>query len=104
MDLRFSKVGVATPEEDGEHDHEEGVGPQVSRKGKVGVQGGRAQGILHVGQIGRLPAHDRNQRAAQAVAPRGQLGLIWIESARRAFQGSNGLASAQWSRVRLPAS
>lgn len=105
MDLRFSKIGVAAPEEDGQHDHEEGVGTQIGRESKIGVQSGGAQGILHVGQVGGLPTHDGDQKAAQAVAPDGQLALVWLESAGGQFQGSNcGQGGAQWTRARLPAS
>lgn len=105
VDLRFSKIGVAAPEEDGQHDHEEGVGTQIGRESKIGVQSGGAQGILHVGQVGGLPTHDGDQKAAQAVAPDGQLALVWLESAGGQFQGSNcGQGGAQWTRARLPAS
>lgn len=102
--VRSANVGVAAPIQDGQEDHVEGVGAQVGGHGEVGVEGGRAQGVLHEGEVGRLPAHDGEQVVAHRMAP-------WWQSAsvcRRtlaAVAGSWGrILGAQWLWCLLPAS
>ena len=85
--VRSANAGVAAPVEDGQEDHVEGVRAQVGRDGEVGVEGGRAQLLLHQGEVGRLPAHDGEQGIADLVAPRGQASRIW----------GDGLAT-RWAR------
>jgi hypothetical protein len=71
-DLRAGNLGVSTPEQNGQGYHVEGVRSQVRRRSEVGVEGRRAQFLLHEGQVGRLPPHDGDEALAQAEAPCGQ--------------------------------
>lgn len=68
-DIRASHIGISAPEQNGQEDHVEGVRPQVSRKGKVRVEGRGAQLVLHVSKVGSLPAHNGDQHRADGVAP-----------------------------------
>lgn len=67
--VRATNVGISTPVQDGQEDHVKSVGAQVSCHGEVGVEGGRAQLLLHEGEVGRLPAHDGDEEVAHGVAP-----------------------------------
>lgn len=43
--------------------------PQICRDGEVRVERGRAQLLLHEGEVGRLPAHNGQQDVADRMAP-----------------------------------
>lgn len=71
-DIRPADARVATPELDGQEDHEEGVGAEVGGVGKVRVEGWRAQAVLQQREPRRLPAHNGDEAVAQRIAPGGQ--------------------------------
>lgn len=105
--VRSTNAGVAAPVEDGQEDHVEGVGAQIGGDGEVGVEGGRAQLLLHEGEVGRLPAHDGEQGIADLVAPGRQTSGI-CRSMVSDLCGGRGRGRAgrtvQWSWCLLPAS
>ena len=68
---------MPTPEQYRQHNHEKGVRAQVRRYGKVGVERGSAEGGLEGGEVGRLPAHERDEAFAGVIAPGRELGLVW---------------------------
>ena len=68
---------MPTPKQYRQHDHEERVRAQISGDGEVGVECGSAEGGLEGGEIGRLPAHERDEELAGVVAPGGEFCLVW---------------------------
>jgi hypothetical protein len=67
--LRSAYVGVSAPKLDGQEYHEEGVGAQIGSVGEVGIEGGRANLVLHQSQPWRLPADYGDEVVAQRIAP-----------------------------------
>jgi hypothetical protein len=67
--LRASHIRISTPEENRQHDHEEGMRAQIRSECEVGVEGGRAQRLLQQGQVGCLHAYDWNEAVSQRIAP-----------------------------------
>lgn len=62
---------MAAPEQERQEDHEEGVGAEVGREGKVRVEGRRADLLLHPGQVRGLIADQRQEFLSGPVAPEG---------------------------------
>ena len=71
MDIRSAQIGIPAPEKNGQKDGEEGHGTQIGSYGKVRVQCWCPQLLLHVGQPGRLPAHNGDEAVPDGIAPRG---------------------------------
>jgi hypothetical protein len=88
--IRSPYVGVAAPELDGQEDHEEGVGAQVRRVGKVRVEGRRAQAVLQQRQPRRLPAHNGDEAVAQGIPPARQSPGICLAQAHISFHSRRG--------------
>lgn len=80
---RSADAGVAAPELDGQEDHEEGVGAQVGRVGKVRVERGRAHRVLHEREPRRLPAHHGDEPVAQRIPPAGESSCVCSLPCRR---------------------
>ena len=75
--LRSAHTCITTPEENRQHDHEEGVRSQVRGEGKVRIERGSASSFLQQSQIGGLPSHERDERLTERMAPGRQFGGIW---------------------------
>jgi hypothetical protein len=83
LNVPFPKGRIATPEEDGQANHKEGVRAQVRSNSKVAVEGRRAQLILHPSQVRRLPSDQRQRLLAHLIPPLGQRSLVCIILRRR---------------------
>jgi len=67
--IPLSKVTKATPEENGQEDHKEGMCAEVGRDRKVAIQRRGAHRVLDKGEVGRLPPHEGEQALAEGVSP-----------------------------------
>jgi hypothetical protein len=71
-DIRSPNIRVPTPELNRQEDHEEGMGAQIGRVRKVGVERWRPDLLLHQREPWCFPAHDGYQAIAQTIPPFGQ--------------------------------
>lgn len=92
--VRSADVGIAAPVEDGQEDHIEGVGAEIGGDGEVRVERGRAQLLLHQGEVGGFPAHDGKQQVADGMAP-------WRQSSSICRRTSAGVATDEDSGGRM---
>lgn len=67
---------MATPEQNGEEYHEEGMGAQVGCNREIGIKSWSPHLLLHPRQIGRLPPDDGQQSLAQLVPPWWESSLV----------------------------
>ena len=65
-------AGRAAPEQEGQEDHEKGVGAEVGREREVGIESRRADFLLHPGEIGRFISNQWDEVLSRPVAPQGQ--------------------------------
>lgn len=56
---------MSAPEAYGQPDHEESMGSQVGGNGKVTIEGGGSQLVLHPGEVRRLHSDQGQQLLAQ---------------------------------------
>lgn len=64
-------TGRTTPEEEGQKDHEEGMGAEVGRECEIRVEGWRADFLLHPSQIWRLISDQWDELLSRPVPPEG---------------------------------
>lgn len=73
----LGKGWIATPEQHGQEDHEEGVRAQIGRDGEVAVERRGAQLALERSEIRRLPANERKRLLSQVISPFWQRPFIY---------------------------
>lgn len=62
---------MTAPEEEGQEDHEERVGAEVGRKGKVRIHRRSPDFFLHPGKVWRFISDQRKEFLSRPVAPGG---------------------------------
>lgn len=73
----FSERRITTPEQDRQANHEERMRAEIRGDGEVAVERGRAQLLLHPGEVRRLPSDQRQGLLAQVIPPLGQRPLVY---------------------------
>ena len=67
--MPITKPREPAPVHDRKADHEESVRPQIGSDGKISIELGGTDDLLHVRKVGGLPAHEGEQRLAEVVTP-----------------------------------
>lgn len=65
-------AGRTAPEQERQEDHEKGVGAEIGREGKVGIERRGAHFLLHPSQVRSLISDQWDELLARPIPPEGQ--------------------------------